>query len=92
MAALLLKKKYLEPEDVSTKLSLQKLDYIVKSVQGCMNPDKSIMFLKRCCDILVKAYNKAGLQRELITLIQNLSVAEAFNMKLTLYYLIEMIC
>lgn len=46
------------------------------------------MFLKRCCDILVKAYNQAGQQKELITLVQGLSASEAFNMKITLYYLI----
>lgn len=36
MAALLLKKKYLEPEEMSSKLSNDRLEYIVKSVQGCM--------------------------------------------------------
>lgn len=38
MAALLLKKKYLEPKETSERLSNQKLEYIVKSVQGSMQP------------------------------------------------------
>ena len=53
-----------------------------------MQPDKSIMFLKRCCDIMVKAYNQVGQQKELITLIHAMSNAETNNMKLALYYLI----
>lgn len=63
MAALLLKKKYLEPQDISSKLTPEKLEYIVKSTQGCMNPEKPTTFLKRCCDIMVKAYNQVNQQK-----------------------------
>lgn len=70
MAALLLKKKYLEPEQMASKMSPEKLEYIVKSVQACMQPEKPVLFLRRCCDIMVKAYNQVGQQKELITLIQ----------------------
>ena len=42
---------------------MEKLDYIVKNVQGLMNADKPLMFLKRCCDILVKAYNQVQQQK-----------------------------
>lgn len=58
MAALLLKKKYLENEEMSKKLTNDKLEYIVKNVQGCMKPEKPVSFLKRCCDIMVKVYNQ----------------------------------
>ena len=92
MAALLLRKKYLENEETSKKLSNEKLEYILKSVQACMNAERPIMFLKRCCDILVKVYNQAGQEQYLIGLIQALSGEEAHNMKVALFYLIEMSC
>ncbi len=38
MAALLLKKKYLEPKETSEQLTNEKLEYIVKSVQSSMQP------------------------------------------------------
>lgn len=38
MAALLLKKKYLEPKEISEKLTNERLEYIVKSVQNSMQP------------------------------------------------------
>lgn len=63
MAALLLKKKYLEPEAMSQKLTNEKLEYIVKSVQACMKPEKPVLFLRRCCDIMVKIYNQANQQK-----------------------------
>lgn len=92
MAALLLKKKYLENEESVQKLSTERLEYILKNVQGCMNADRPIMFLNRCCDILVKVYNHAGQQKELINLIQALSAEESHNMKMALFYLIEVSC
>ncbi len=63
MAALLLKKKYLEPEAMSQKLTNEKLEYIVKSVQTCMKPEKPVLFLRRCCDIMVKIYNQVNQQK-----------------------------
>ena len=92
MAALLLKKKYLEPEDIAKNLSNEKLQHIVHGVQGCMNAQRQPTFLKRCCDILVKVYNQIGQQKELIGLIQSLSNEEHHNMKIALYYLIEISC
>ena len=92
MAALLLKKKYLESEEIAKNLSNEKLEHIVKNVQGCMNPERQPLFLKRCCDILVKVYNQIGQQKELIGLIQSLSTQEHHNMKIALYYLIEISC
>ncbi len=75
MAALLLKKKYLEPKEMSEKLTNDKLEYIVKSVQGCMQNEKPVSFLKRCCDIMVKIYNQVGQQKELITLIKGMAMS-----------------
>lgn len=92
MAAVLLKKKYFEPKEMSEKLTNEKLDYIVKSVQALMQPEKPISFLNRCCDIMVKAYNQVNQQKELINLIQGMSNSDAHNMKKALYYLIEIIC
>lgn len=92
MAALLLKKKYLEPEEMAAKMTPEKLEYVVKSVQACMQPEKPVMFLRRCCDIMVKAYNQVQQQKELISLIQAMATSESHNMKMTLYYLIEVIC
>ena len=60
MAALLLKKKYLESKEMSEKLTHEKLEYIVKSVQNTMQADKPVMFLRRCCDIMVKVYNQVN--------------------------------
>lgn len=45
---------------MAEKLSNNRLEYIIKSVQGCMTPEKPVMFLKRCCDIMVKVYNQAN--------------------------------
>jgi hypothetical protein len=55
MAALLLKKKYLDNPENLKMISAAKLQFIVQSVQSCMSTDKKTSFLKRCCDILVKS-------------------------------------
>lgn len=41
---------------------------------------------------MVKIYNQVGQPKELITLIQAMSTSETHNMKMTLYYMIEIIC
>jgi hypothetical protein len=64
------------------------MEYIIKSVQLCVQPEKPVLFLRRCCDIMVKIYNKANQQKELIALIQAMSASEAHNLKMTLFYLI----
>jgi hypothetical protein len=56
MAALLVKKKYIEAKENFEKLTLQNLEYMVKKVQTCMNANKQTLFLNRCCDIMVKIY------------------------------------
>lgn len=56
MAALLLKKKYLDIKDNLDALSPAKIQHIVQSVQAVMTPNKKTLFLKRCCDILVKLF------------------------------------
>jgi hypothetical protein len=54
MGALLLKKKYLDNKDTISRLSKDKLTLIATSVNSLMNPDKQLMFLKRCCEIMVR--------------------------------------
>ena len=57
MGALLLKKKYLDPQSGSIeKISQHKLSEIVVSVKNCMTANRTVMFLKRCCEILVRVY------------------------------------
>lgn len=54
MAALLLKKKYLDNKETISRLPREKLSMIATSVTGMMNPERQVMFLKRCCEILVR--------------------------------------
>lgn len=56
MGALLLKKKYLDVKPMIEKMSQQQLSYIVDSVKNCMNVNRPTLFLKRCCEILVRIY------------------------------------
>jgi hypothetical protein len=56
MAALLLKKKYLDDANNFSKISNSKLEFIVSSVKNLILPEKSLTFLKRCCEILVKVF------------------------------------
>jgi endonuclease III len=56
MAALLLKKKYLDVKANLDALSPAKMHHIIQSVQAVMTTDKKTQFLKRCCDILVKLF------------------------------------
>lgn len=56
MAALLLKKKYLDDANNFSKISNSKLEFIVSSVKNLILPEKSLTFLKRCCEILVKMF------------------------------------
>jgi len=56
MGALLLKKKYLDNKENLHKISRDKLEMIVTSVTACMTATRQVMFLKRCCEILVKIY------------------------------------
>ena len=57
MGALLLKKKYLDVKDNLAKLSKDKLELIVSTVTSMMVPEKQLIFLKRCCEILVRIYS-----------------------------------
>jgi hypothetical protein len=56
MSALLLKKKYLDDTNNFSKISGSKLEFIVGSVKNMILPEKSLTFLKRCCEILVKVF------------------------------------
>ncbi len=56
MAALLLKKKYLDDTNNFQKIPASKLEFIVGSVKNMILPEKSLTFLKRCCEILVKLF------------------------------------
>ena len=56
MSALLLKKKYLDIKDNIAKLPKEKLQLIVSHVISLMTADKPLMFLKRCCEVLVRIY------------------------------------
>lgn len=56
MAALLLKKKYLDDTTNFQKIPGSKLEFIVGSVKNMILPEKSLTFLKRCCEILVKLF------------------------------------
>jgi hypothetical protein len=59
MGALLLKKKYLDAKPMIEKMSQEKLVTIVTSVKNSMNVNRPTMFLKRCCEILVRIYTYA---------------------------------
>lgn len=50
------------------------------------------MFLKRCCDILVKIFTFTENKNELFNLIQILSQSNEQNIKIAMMYLIEIIC
>jgi hypothetical protein len=56
MGALLLKKKYLDDGNNFAKTSTEKLEFIIMSVKNNILPDRSLTFLKRCCEILVKVF------------------------------------
>ena len=92
MAAFLLKKKYLDIKENFINITHEKLNLIVKTVQSLMTVQKPQLFLKRCCDILVKIYTFTDQKRELMLLIQTLSVNDSPSIKITLMYLIEIIC
>lgn len=92
MGALLLKKKYLDAKPMIEKLSQEKLVTIVTSVKNSMNVNRPTMFLKRCCEILVRIYTYANIKDELVTVIEQLNCVEANNMKLALMYFIEIVC
>lgn len=61
MGALLLKKKYLDPKPMIEKITQDRLVTIVGSVKNSMNAGRPVMFLKRCCEILVRIYSYAVL-------------------------------
>jgi hypothetical protein len=49
MAAVLLKQKYLDNPDNFSKISNEKLEFIVNSAKNNILPEKDNLFLKRCC-------------------------------------------
>jgi hypothetical protein len=57
MGALLLKKKYLDVKDQVARLSRDKLELIVSTVTTMMTPERPVLFLRRCCEILVRIYS-----------------------------------
>lgn len=92
MATLLIKKKYLDDANVFPNIPREKLELIVAQVQNAMAPTRPMMFMKRCCDILVTVYVKIDQSRQLMTLIESLSKHDGNTIKITLMYLIEIIC
>jgi hypothetical protein len=58
MGALLLKKRYLDETTNFERISKEKLEFIVTSTKNSILPNKSLTFIKRCCEILVKVYSK----------------------------------
>jgi hypothetical protein len=59
MGALLLKKKYLDTKDNLRKIPREKLEMVVTNVTASMTANRQVMFLKRCCEILVRIYTFA---------------------------------
>jgi hypothetical protein len=59
MGALLLKKKYLDTKENLRKIPREKLEMVVTNVTASMTANRQVMFLKRCCEILVKIYTFA---------------------------------
>jgi len=59
MAALLLKKKYLDPKEMIERIPREKMEMIVTSVNASMTASRPTLFLKRCCEILVRIYSHA---------------------------------
>lgn len=92
MGALLLKKKYLDVKDNIARLPKEKLELIVTSVTSTMLPEKPLLFLRRCCEILVRIYSFMKADKELIQIIQTMGNVDALNMKLALMYFIEITC
>lgn len=92
MGALLLKKKYLDPKPNIERISQEKLSNIVSNVKGCMTATRPVMFLKRCCEILVRVYSFANIKDELVGVIEQLNCVEEPNMKMALMYFIEIVC
>lgn len=54
MAALLLKKKYLDSKETLKQMSQAKMAQIIERVQIHLGSAKKLPFLKRCSDIIVK--------------------------------------
>ncbi len=92
MGALLLKKKYLDPKTTIERIPQEKLAGIVSNVKGCMTPNRPVMFLKRCCEILVRIYSFANIKDELVGVIEQLSCVGESSMKMALMYFIEIVC
>ena len=56
MAAVLLKKKYLDNLDNFKKISQEKMISMIQKVQASITTDRMLSYLKRCCEILVRIY------------------------------------
>ncbi|KAL4509172.1 hypothetical protein ABPG72_018103 [Tetrahymena utriculariae] len=92
LAALLLKKQYIDKDEILQKIPDNILGEIVKKVEQSINENRKTLYIKRACEILVKLYtNKNGLA-QLMLLIQKFSQATTSNLKIGLMYLIEIIC
>ena len=71
---------------------MDQLKFIVQSVQNSMNPNRPTLFLKRCCDILVKIFFLLKNDGEIINMINAMRSVDTQSMKISLYYLIEVSC
>ncbi|KAL4480079.1 hypothetical protein ABPG74_020595 [Tetrahymena malaccensis] len=92
LGALLLKKQYIDKDEVLQKIPDNILGEIVQKVEQSINENRKTLYIKRACEILVKLYtNKNGLA-QLMQLIQKFSQATTSNLKIGLMYLIEIIC
>lgn len=61
MAALLLKKKYLDPKEMIERIPKEKLGVLVSTVNNSMTANRPLLYLKRCCEILIRIYSYAVL-------------------------------
>ena len=59
MAALLLKKKYLDPKEMIARIDRERLGVLVSTVNNCMTANRPTLYLKRCCEILIRIYSYA---------------------------------
>ena len=57
MAALLLKKKYLDPKEMIARIDQEKQRVLIQTVANNITANRPLQYLKRCCEILLRIYS-----------------------------------
>ncbi|EGR30813.1 Ran binding protein, putative, partial [Ichthyophthirius multifiliis] len=93
LAALMLKKQYIDNEDNLQKISIEQQTEILQKVQQSItSTPRNYLYIKRAVEIIIKLYTLQKRTLDLINFLNQQKTTSDINLKKGLTYLIETMC